>query len=134
MKSVALFAIVCMIGSALGTRLTLYLSDRYLKYILVCILPILIFVLIIKGNVKNLLNDNKIEESLSKIKLLIFSILFSGKIMFEIAIPAAICSMLGNYIGAGLAIKKENKIMKPLFIIIFIGLFIKLIFDLIITQ
>ncbi len=189
MKSVALFAIVCMIGSALGTRLTLYLSDRYLKYILVCILPILIFVLIIKGNVKNLLNDNKIEESLSKIKLLIFSILFglamgfyggflgvgttsflilifihffklssikacgnarivncclnlvamstflfSGKIMFEIAIPAAICSMLGNYIGAGLAIKKENKIMKPLFIIIFIGLFIKLICDLIITQ
>lgn len=59
--------------------------------------------------------------------------LFSGKIVFEIAIPVAISSMLGNYIGAGLAIKKENKIIKPLFIIIFIVLFIKLICDLILN-
>lgn len=187
-KSVAIFAIICMIGSGFGARLTLYLSDRYLKYILVCILPILIFLLIIKGNIKDLLNEDNIEEALPKMKRIIFSIifgllmgfyggflgvgttsflilifinffklssikacgnarivncclnlvamstfLFSGKIIFEIAIPAAICSMLGNYIGAGLAIKKENRIIKPLFILIFIGLFIKLIYDLILT-
>lgn len=185
MKSVILFAIICMIGSAIGSKLTLYISDRYLKYILVIILPILIFLLVIKGNVKDLLNTDKLEEELPKMKWLLFSIifglamgfyggflgvgttsflilifinffqissikacgnariincclnlvamstfLFSGKIVFQIAIPAAICSMLGNYIGAGLAIKKENKIMKPLFIIIFIVLFIKLIVDL----
>lgn len=184
MKSVTLFAIICMIGSAIGSKLTLYISDIYLKYILVIILPILIFLLVIKGNVKDLLNTDKIEEELPKTKWFIFSIifgfimgfyggflgvgttsflilifinffkissikacgnarivncclnlvamstfLFSGKIIFQIAIPAAICSMLGNYIGAGLAIKKENKIMKPLFIIIFIVLFIKLICD-----
>ncbi len=184
-KSVALFSIICMIGSAIGARLTLYMSDRYLKYILVCILPILIFLLVIKGNKRDLLNNRNIEEALPKAKMIAFSILFglgmgfyggflgvgttsflilifinffkltsvkacgnariincclnlvamgtflfSGKIIFEIAIPAAICSMLGNYIGAGLAIQKENKIIKPLFMIIFIGLFIKLIYDL----
>ena len=54
--------------------------------------------------------------------------------MFQIAIPAAICSMVGNYIGAGLAIKKENKIMKPLFVTMFIVLFIKLIYDVVSLQ
>ena len=187
-KSVSIFAIICMIGSAIGSKLTLYLSDIYLKYILVVILPILIFLLIIKGNVKDLLNNDNVEVKLPKFKMLIFSLifglamgfyggflgvgttsflilifinffklssvkacgnarivncclnlvamstfLFSGKIVFEIAIPAAISSMLGNYIGAGLAIKKENKIIKPLFIIIFIVLFIKLICDLILN-
>lgn len=185
-KSVALFAVICMIGSAIGSKLTLILSDIYLKYILVILLPILIFLLVIKGNVKDLLNTDNIEEELPKARWLFLSVLcglimgfyggflgvgttsflilifinffklssikacgnarivncclnlvamgtflFSGKIVFQIAIPAAICSMIGNYIGAGLAIKKENKIMKPLFILIFIVLFIKLICDLI---
>ena len=49
-KSVALFAVICMIGSAIGSKLTLILSDIYLKYILVILLPILIFLLVIKGN------------------------------------------------------------------------------------
>lgn len=187
-KSVIMFAIVCMFGSALGSNLTLYLSDIYLKYILIFILPILIFLLIIKGNVKDLLNSNNVEAQLNKNKLIILSIIFglimgfyggflgvgttsfiilifinvfkltsikacgnarivncclnlvamitfwvSAKIIFEIAIPAAICSIIGNYIGSGLAIKKENKIIKPLFIIIFTILFIKLLYDLIIN-
>ena len=34
-KSVILFAILCMLGSALGSNLTLYLSDIYLKYIFI---------------------------------------------------------------------------------------------------
>ena len=186
-KSVLMFAIMCIIGSAIGSRLTLYLSDIYLKYILVFILPILIFLLIIKGNMSDLLNSNNIEGELSEGKIIILAIIFgiamgfyggflgvgttsflilifinffklpsikacgnarivncclnlvamitfliSGKIIFEIAIPSAICSMIGNYIGAELAIKKENKIIKPLFIIIFTILFIKLIYDLIV--
>lgn len=185
-RSVFMFAIICVIGSAIGSRLTLYLSDIYLKYILVVILPILIFLLIIKGNMTDILNNNNIEGVLNKGKIIILSIVFglamgfyggflgvgttsflilifinffklpsikacgnarivncclnlvamitfliSGKIIFEIAIPAAICSMIGNYIGAELAIRKENKIIKPLFIIIFTILFVKLIYDLI---
>lgn len=72
-------------------------------------------------------NARIVNCSLNFIAMITF--LISGKIMFEIAIPAAICSILGNYIGAGLAIKKENKIVKPLFIAIFLVLFIKLIYD-----
>lgn len=188
-RSVIIFAIMCMIGSALGSNLTLYLSDIYLKYILVVVLPILIFLLVIKGNFKDLLNNNNIEGKLNKNKLIILSIVFglimgfyggflgvgttsfiilifinifkltsikacgnarivncclnlvamitfllSGKIIFNVAIPAATCSIIGNYIGAELAIRKENKIIKPLFIIIFTILFVKIIYDLIMNQ
>lgn len=182
-RTLGLFVVFCMIGSAIGSRITLYLNDIYLKYVLIVILPILIFFLVIKKKDVNLLESKNAKE-ISKSKRILYSIffgllmgiyggflgvgttsflilifinifgtdsikacgnarivncalnlvamltfLFSGKIMFQIAIPAAICSMIGNYIGAGLAIKKENKIMKPLFIAVFIVLFVKLIYD-----
>ena len=91
---------------------------------------ILIFINIFKiDSVKACGNARIVNCSLNFIAMITF--ILSGKVVFSIAIPAAICSMIGNYIGAGLAIKKENKIMKPLFISLFIILFIKLIYDVI---
>lgn len=187
LKSLIFFIVLCMIGSAIGSRITLYLSDIYLKYILIAILPILIFFLVIKKKDKNLLEKDNDLDTISKKRRIFYSIfwgfvmgvyggflgigttsflilifinifkidsvkacgnarivncslnfiamvtfILSGKVVFSIAIPAAISSMLGNYIGAGLAIKKENKIMKPLFIGLFVILFIKLIYDIVI--
>lgn len=68
-----------------------------------------------------------INCSLNLIAMITF--LINRKVMFIIAIPATISSMLGNYVGAGLAMKKMNKIIEPLLKIIFVVLFIELIIE-----
>ncbi|NFH92077.1 sulfite exporter TauE/SafE family protein [Clostridium botulinum] len=54
-----------------------------------------------------------------------------GKVMFSIGIPAAVCAIAGNYLGAHLAIKNGDKIIKPIIFVAIGLLFIKVIFDLI---
>jgi len=54
-----------------------------------------------------------------------------GKIMFQIAIPMAICMAIGAKVGANLAIKKGASFIKPVFILVSFALVIKMIFDLI---
>ncbi|MDR2939904.1 MAG: TSUP family transporter [Clostridiales bacterium] len=44
--------------------------------------------------------------------------IFSGNVAYQLAVPAAFCSILGNYIGSNLAIKNGKKIIKPVFIIV----------------
>lgn len=53
--------------------------------------------------------------------------LTTGNIVFQIAIPATICNMLGNYVGAGLAIKNGEKLIRPLMLLIVAGLIIKIL-------
>lgn len=54
----------------------------------------------------------------------------SGKVLFAIGIPAAICGILGNWVGSGLAIKNGAKIIKPVFVGVLILLFLKISADL----
>ena len=54
-----------------------------------------------------------------------------GKIMFQVAIPMAICMAIGAKVGAHLAIKKGAGFIKPVFILVSFALVIKMIFDLI---
>ena len=54
----------------------------------------------------------------------------SGKVFFPIAIPAALCGILGNWIGSGLAIKNGAKVIKPVFVAVLILLFLKISMDL----
>lgn len=42
--------------------------------------------------------------------------LISGNVFFPVAIPAAISNILGNYLGAGFAVKKGAKLIRPLMI------------------
>jgi uncharacterized membrane protein YfcA len=39
-----------------------------------------------------------------------------GKVLFWVGIPAAFCSVLGNWIGSGLALKNGAKVIRPVFI------------------
>lgn len=50
--------------------------------------------------------------------------IFSGNIVWSIGLIATISNLLGNYIGAGLAIKSGGKIIKPVFLFTVIVLFI----------
>lgn len=54
----------------------------------------------------------------------------TDNVLFKIAIPCALCSIVGNYIGSRLAIKKDVKIVKPVMLVVVGLLFIKVLIDL----
>lgn len=55
---------------------------------------------------------------------------FAGQILFSIAIPAALCCICGGWLGSGMAIQKGSKFIKAVLIVVLIGIFAKLIWDL----
>lgn len=55
--------------------------------------------------------------------------LMHGQVLVAVGIPAAICNMIGGYIGAGLVMKNGMKIVRPSIIIVLILLAIKVISD-----
>ncbi|MFI3208001.1 MAG: TSUP family transporter [Eubacteriales bacterium] len=57
--------------------------------------------------------------------------IFAGKVMYMIAIPATACSILGYWLGAGLAIKKGAKFIRPVMLCVIAGLFVKIIWDMV---
>ncbi len=50
-----------------------------------------------------------------------------GKVLFWLGIPAACCTIAGNYLGAHLAIKNGAKIIKPIIVVVIVLLMIKII-------
>ncbi len=56
--------------------------------------------------------------------------LFAGQILFSVAIPAAVCCICGGWLGSGMAIQKGGKFIKAMLIIVLVGIFGKLIWDL----
>lgn len=57
--------------------------------------------------------------------------IFAGKVMYMIAIPATFCSMVGYWLGAGLAINKGAKFIRPVMLCVIAGLFVKIIWDMV---
>lgn len=57
--------------------------------------------------------------------LVIFFI--NGQVIIPLGIAAAVCNMLGGYIGAGLAIKNGGKIIRPCIILVLTLLLIKIL-------
>ncbi|MCI8933881.1 MAG: TSUP family transporter [Clostridiaceae bacterium] len=53
--------------------------------------------------------------------------LIGGKVIFWLAIPAACCTIAGNYIGAHLAIKNGAKFIKPLIVVVIVLLMLKIV-------
>jgi len=55
------------------------------------------------------------------------SYILSGRVIYAIGIPCAICNLLGNYIGAGFAIKNGAKIIRPVMICVVTVLILKIL-------
>lgn len=70
----------------------------------------------------------KIINLASNVAALI-SFLVAGKVVWELAIPAAFFNMAGCYAGSGYAIKHGSKVVKKMLMIVLLGIFIKLITD-----
>ena len=89
---------------------------------------IMAYCLIMKYDLKTASGNSKLLNLASNYaSLSVF--LFSGNIIFRIAIPAAILGLLGNYLGSGFAIKKGAKFIRPTMIVVIVLLFTKIFFD-----
>lgn len=75
----------------------------------------------------------KIVNLASNFAALIAYIL-NGKVFFAIGIPAAICAVVGNYLGAQFAIKNGVKFIKPVIVLVIIMLFAKVAYGILFTN
>lgn len=70
----------------------------------------------------------KIVNLASNVSALVVFIL-ADKVLYSLAIPTAICSIAGHWVGSGLVIKNGSKFIKPVMVCVLIGLFIKILYD-----
>jgi hypothetical protein len=89
-------------------------------------ISILIFSLLLQYDLRVASANSKVVIMASNYMALL-GYLTTGNIVYQIAIPATICNMLGNYVGAGLAIKNGEKLIRPLMLAIVMVLLIKLL-------
>lgn len=171
--------ILALAGSHLGTRLQLTVDERYLKYMLLFVLPIvaavllrqkklpeesgdisaaaqwsivlaasfiigtydgfygpgtgtfllLIFCTLAKMDVRTASGNVKLVNLASNVGALLTS-LFAGKVLVPIGLIAAVFSLAGHYIGAGLTIKNGSKIVRPVILIVLVLLAAKILLEL----
>lgn len=53
----------------------------------------------------------------------------AGQIAYAVAVPAALCSVAGHWLGSGIAIKKGARFIRPVMLFVLALLFAKLIWD-----
>lgn len=87
-------------------------------------IAILIFSLLLQYDLRVASANSKVVIMASNYMALL-GYLATGNIVYQIAIPATVCNMLGNYVGAGLAIKNGEKLIRPLMLVIVVGLILK---------
>ena len=182
--SVALWsALGCVIGAGTGTRLALLFSERTLRMIVLCALPI---VAVFLATRKDLGVDKDREPGFSRKKEALLSLAigacvglydgmigpgagtflilgfttflgiglvqasacakvsnmasnltsvliyaFSGNVRYLIALPAALCSIVGSYAGARVAVRGGGKRVKQFMYVVLALLFVKLVWDLV---
>lgn len=86
---------------------------------------IIAFTVFAKLSVKSANAQAKVINLTTNITSLVVFLL-GGQVIFSIGIAAALCNMLGGYIGAGLVMKNGTKIIKPSIILVFILLALKI--------
>ncbi len=61
----------------------------------------------------------------------LLSFWIGGKVLFLLAIPAGVFGIMGSWVGSGLAIKKGEKVIRPMLIGVVVLIFIKILWDII---
>ena len=99
-----------ILGPGSGT-VVMILFTKLLKYDLITA----------SGNTKVILLASTLAASVSYI--------LAGKVIWTVAIPVSVFGMLGGYVGAGMAIKKGTKFIRPMMLGIAALLVIKMAVD-----
>ena len=92
------------------------------------IIAIIVFSAWMKYDLKTALGNAKLLNLASNYASLI-AVILGRKVIYSVAVPAAVFGIIGNYIGAGFAIKKGTAFIRPLMISVIILLFGKLFYD-----
>lgn len=100
-----------ILGPGSGT-VVMILFTKLLKYNLITA----------SGNTKVILLASTLAASVSYI--------LAGKVIWTVAVPVSVFGMLGGYVGAGMAIKKGTKFIRPMMLGIAAFLVIKMAVDL----
>ena len=166
-------------GAHLGTKLQIALDERYLKYLLLIVLPVVAFVMLrqkkfpeekgeiniwlqrvivwgasfvvggydgfygpgtgtflllifcnfAKMDLRTASGNVKVVNFSSNIGALATS-LMAGKVLIPVGLIAAVFSIAGHYIGAGLTIKNGAKIVRPVILVVLVLLAVKVILEL----
>ncbi len=169
-----------MVGAYFGTQLQLMLEDKYLKYLLLVVLPMVAFVMLrqkklpetpgkidpwaqraivwsaalvigaydglygpgtgtflllvfcnlAKMDLRTASGNVKIVNLSSNISALATS-LAAGTVLVPVGLIAAVFSVAGHYLGAGLTIKNGSKAVRPVILIVLALLAIKVISELV---
>lgn len=77
----------------------------------------LVYVSFMGMNVVTACGNTKVVNLATNIAALVTFIL-SGKVAFHIAVPCGICSIIGSYLGAHLAMKRGLSIIKPVMLVV----------------
>jgi len=162
-------AVAALAGSTLGARLNLLVSEKFLSYIMLIVVPVMAVFLLLKrdfgtedhsdtlsrgvlmgaaagiglvigtydgffgpgaGTFLTLAfaricrfdlltssgNTKMVNAASNAAALVTFAL--SGQVIWAIGLPAALCSIAGNYVGASLALKKSAKIIRPMLFVV----------------
>ena len=91
---------------------------------------ILAFTAILGFDVKTACGNTKVVNLASNAAALA-TFVAAGTIRYDLAVPAAACSVAGHWIGSGLAIRKGAAFIRPVMVLVLALLFGKLIWDMI---
>lgn len=94
---------------------------------------ILAFTAVLGFDLKRACGNTKIVNLTTNVAALLTFIL-AGQINYAVAIPATVFSILGNWLGSGLAIKNGAKFIRPLMVAVLCLLLIKIAYDLFSTA
>ena len=89
---------------------------------------IFVFALFLKYDMIMANGNTKVVNVASNVAAVI-TFIINGKVLFIIGVPAALAGIAGNYLGSRYVIKKGNKLIRPVFLFVFILLFIKILWD-----
>lgn len=81
-----------------------------------------------KMDVRRASGNMKLANLSSNVAALIV-FLFSGKILVPLGLAAAVFSIAGHYVGAGMVMKNGSKVVRPVILVVIALLFLKIIFD-----
>lgn len=91
-------------------------------------LLILAFTALLGFDLKTSCGNTKAVSLASNLAALV-TFIVAGAIQYNLAVPAAACSIAGHWIGSGLAIKKGAKFIRPIMLLVLAFLFSKFIFE-----
>ena len=74
--------------------------------------------------------NTKVANSASNVASLI-TFGLSGQVLWAVGIPAALCGIVGNYVGSGIALKGGQKVIRPMFFVVLTLLVLKLVTDMV---